>query len=151
MTAIVALALAHTFSRSENGCLFSFGLAVWNRSFGWSLIPASKMPARHSSREAKSPSALTKTLVSPQWSLHTDLHLYIPSMHPAVDALRIVAEVSDLSCGNDCLLTLNLHHSRALGYYQLLCPGFNQFPFRISSHLFLSYIASYPLAKSKVK
>lgn len=152
MAAIVALALAYTFSRSDNWCLFSFGiLAVWNHSFGQSIMPASKMPARHCSIDAKSPSTHTKTLASPHWSLYSHLYLYKAHMNPAIDVLRIVAEVSDLSDGNNCLLTLNLHHSRVLGYYQFLYPGINQFPFGISSHLFPSYTARYPLALSKVK
>lgn len=109
------------------------------------------MPAKHCSRDAKSPSTLTKTLASPQWSLDSHLHLYKARIHPAVDVLRIVAEASDLSDGNNCLLTLNLYHCRVLGYYQFLHPGINQFPFGISSHLFPSYTASYPLALSKVK
>lgn len=86
-------------------------------------MPASKMPARHCCIDAKSPSTHTKTLASPRWSLYSHLYLYKAHMNPAIDVLRIVAEVSDLSDGNNCLLTLNVHHSRVLGYYQFLYPG----------------------------
>lgn len=111
-TATVALVLAPIPSRSNNWGLFSFGLAAWNHSFGQSIMPVSKMPAKHCSREAKSPFTCTK-----KKHLHSgevQLFIYIAIMHPALDTFKVVAELSDLSDGNNCLLTLNLYSSRAL-------------------------------------
>lgn len=64
MTTTAVLISAQILSRRDNWGLFSSSLAVWNNSFGQLVRLLSKMPAKHSQRQEKRPSAQTKTLIS---------------------------------------------------------------------------------------
>lgn len=55
---------AQILSRRDNWGPFSFSLAVWNNSFGQSIMLLSEMPAKHSQRQEKRPPAQNKTLDS---------------------------------------------------------------------------------------
>lgn len=64
MTTTAVLISAQILFRRDKWGLFSFSLAVWNNSFGQSIMLLSKMPAKHSQRQEKRPPAQTKTLDS---------------------------------------------------------------------------------------
>lgn len=62
MTTTAVLISAQILSRRDNWGLFRFSLAVWNNSFGQSIMLLSKMPAKPSQRQQKRPPGQTKAL-----------------------------------------------------------------------------------------